>query len=250
MPLTTCPACHRDVADNPQECPYCGVIFAKWHGHAVRPASPTAPPTQQQSSGLSLSLANPKAVEWAKAHAAESTQDIDDEVRSKIRDLVSQAVAAGMHPRAIAKEIVPWLKLTDSEIQQVAAYREERLAKGYKEERLEKAILRYSQQLLEERAELIARTEMMKSYTRGQESSWQQAVADGHLNPEVTRRIWIATPGDERTCEICLAMHDKKAHLNEPFQTPLGPIQEPPLHDGCRCCTGLVFDRSPHPFSG
>ena len=74
MPLTTCPACHRDVADNPQECPYCGVIFAKWHGHAVRPASPMAPPTQQQSSGLSLSLANPKAVEWAKAHAAESEQ--------------------------------------------------------------------------------------------------------------------------------------------------------------------------------
>ena len=133
-------------------------------------------------------------------------------------------------------------KLTDSETQQVAAYREERLAKGYKGERLEKAVLRYSQRFLKKRTELIARTETMKSLNRRQEFIWQQAVAHGELNPEVTWREWIGTP-DKHSCDHCLSMDGKRARINEPFQTPLGPIQEPPLHDGCRCCTGLVFDR-------
>ncbi len=210
--------------------------------------SPTKPPTQQKSTGISLSLANPKAVEWAKVHAAESTQGIDEEVRLKIRDRVSRAVAAGMHPREIAKEIAPWLKLTDTEMQQVTTHREELLAKGYKGERLEKAILRYSQKLLKDRAELIAQTEMGRAHSRGQESIWQQAVAHGHLNPQVTRREWMIAR-DEHTCDHCLSMDGKRARINESFQTPLGPIQGPPLHDGCRCCTGLVFDRSHHPFS-
>lgn len=33
MPLTTCPACQRDVQEGQQECPHCGVVFAKWSPH-------------------------------------------------------------------------------------------------------------------------------------------------------------------------------------------------------------------------
>ena len=34
--MNSCPACTRDVPDEAQTCPYCGVIFAKW-----KPRSPT-----------------------------------------------------------------------------------------------------------------------------------------------------------------------------------------------------------------
>lgn len=33
MPMTTCPACQRDVQKDRKDCPYCGVFFAKWNPH-------------------------------------------------------------------------------------------------------------------------------------------------------------------------------------------------------------------------
>lgn len=31
--MTTCPACQREIQPAMQECPYCGVIIAKWKGY-------------------------------------------------------------------------------------------------------------------------------------------------------------------------------------------------------------------------
>jgi hypothetical protein len=33
--ITTCPACQRDVLEDRQDCPYCGVVFKKWRPHLV-----------------------------------------------------------------------------------------------------------------------------------------------------------------------------------------------------------------------
>lgn len=44
MPLTTCPSCQREVQQDRQDCPYCGVVFAKWKGRtAHRETTPTPP---------------------------------------------------------------------------------------------------------------------------------------------------------------------------------------------------------------
>ncbi len=37
--MTTCPACQRDVPEERKDCPYCGVVFAKWKGHKAQPAA-------------------------------------------------------------------------------------------------------------------------------------------------------------------------------------------------------------------
>lgn len=37
--VSTCPVCQREIQDNLQECPHCGVIFAKWKGRASNNAS-------------------------------------------------------------------------------------------------------------------------------------------------------------------------------------------------------------------
>ena len=31
--MTACPACQREVPEERKDCPYCGVVFAKWKGH-------------------------------------------------------------------------------------------------------------------------------------------------------------------------------------------------------------------------
>jgi uncharacterized protein YbjQ (UPF0145 family) len=33
--MTTCPACHREIQPAAPECPYCGVILAKWKGYTT-----------------------------------------------------------------------------------------------------------------------------------------------------------------------------------------------------------------------
>ena len=38
MAMAACSACHREVQENIQECPHCGVIFAKWKPHLKPPA--------------------------------------------------------------------------------------------------------------------------------------------------------------------------------------------------------------------
>lgn len=48
--MNTCPACHREIQQASQECPYCGVIVAKWKGHtspATGPAPENRPATVQ-----------------------------------------------------------------------------------------------------------------------------------------------------------------------------------------------------------
>jgi len=46
--MTACPACHRDVQEGQQECPRCGVVFAKWKGRSPSPAtSPAVRPSRE-----------------------------------------------------------------------------------------------------------------------------------------------------------------------------------------------------------
>ena len=43
--MTTCPACQRDVPEERKDCPYCGVVFAKWKGRVVTQSEVPALPS-------------------------------------------------------------------------------------------------------------------------------------------------------------------------------------------------------------
>ena len=44
--MTTCPACHHELQENLLECPFCGVIIAKWKPHPKSAPSENVPPQQ------------------------------------------------------------------------------------------------------------------------------------------------------------------------------------------------------------
>lgn len=46
--MTTCPACQRDIPEERKDCPYCGVVFAKWKSRAK-------PQNYQQQEGVQTS---------------------------------------------------------------------------------------------------------------------------------------------------------------------------------------------------
>ena len=83
----------------------------------------------------------------------------------------------------------------------------------------------------EYRAELIARTELVRAYNRGNLENIKMAG--------IEKKQWV-TGHDERVCPICAPMNGQVKNVNEPFvgKLPNGKIikvMTPPIHCQCRC---------------
>ncbi|QCO00568.1 hypothetical protein [Azospirillum argentinense] len=108
----------------------------------------------------------------------------------------------------------------------------------------EKAGTAYSNRYLRYRAEVMSRTESLRSASVGQHAALLNAVATGALPYGSIRRFWMDTD-DERTRVWHKEIPDLNpdgVSLEEPFVTPLGPLLYPRDPEGeaeniiqCRC---------------
>ena len=81
---------------------------------------------------------------------------------------------------------------------------------------VDRVVGRYADRLLNLRGENIARTEVLGSLNEGMDQALRQAVEDGLIQPENTRRVWDATM-DDRTREAHQAANGQDVGLDEPF---------------------------------
>lgn len=105
---------------------------------------------------------------------------------------------------------------------------------------VDQQVAKYTEYLTQRRANNIARTENIRAATAGQHESWKQAVQSGDL-PATVRRIPLVTD-DERLRpdhRAIPAMNPNGRRLDEPYQTPMGPMMGPPFGVNCRCGEGL-----------
>lgn len=147
---------------------------------------------------MRFDAASPEAVAWADRHAAELIDGISETTREDINNAIAEALERG--------------DLRD-------AYDEILAAVGDSD-----------------RAELIARTEIMTAAHEGQRQAWDQAIEAGLL-PKNVRRMWVAT-GDESVCPICEQLDGEIADLDGEYSDPGG--DGPPAHPNCRCTEGIV----------
>lgn len=82
------------------------------------------------------------------------------------------------------------------------------------------------------RAEMIARTEVMKASNEGLSQSWSQAVDIGLLNGD-EKKEWIATAG---CCDDCDELDGEQVPIDDDFS--IG--DDPPAHPNCRCTMGIA----------
>lgn len=127
---------------------------------------------------MQFNASDPRAIAWAKRHAAELVTEIGRTTRERLKQTVASHQAGD---------------LTDKEFS----------------DRLESAVGD------EARAETIARTESMLAVHQGQREAWAQAVDEGLL-PEGVRRTWIVTP-DDKLCPICEPLDGEEADLDGLF---------------------------------
>jgi hypothetical protein len=145
---------------------------------------------------------NPRAVKWAKDHAAE----LIDGIGKTTRERLEAAIAAHQVGDTSDKD---YSSALDDAVGDEA------------------------------RAETIARTEAMTVVHRGQREAWDQAIDDGLLSGD-EKRVWIVTP-DDLLCPICEPLDGVEANLDGEYESDEGETFDgPPAHPNCRCTEGLA----------
>jgi hypothetical protein len=212
---------------------------------------------------VSFDRTNPRAVAYARDHAAALLVGIDDASREAVNAVIRRCFDEHVTPAAAARLIRASVGLTRQQADALLnLYQKIRTSPGalvyagdvpirvpedgMDEELLQQRVDEYSDRLLNDRAETIARTEVLAASNAGQQELWLQAVDEGLLTGDELRE-WIWTElemKDGKFCERCEAMDGQAVGLNEPFVSPEGDeVMNPPLHPRCRCGQG-VSDRT------
>jgi SPP1 gp7 family putative phage head morphogenesis protein len=151
--------------------------------------------------GFAFDRTNPNAVEKVREQAADLIKGISETTREQIKDLVEQAFTdPDMDVHSLADEIDAIIDDPD-------------------------------------RAETIARTEVMSAANEGQLEAWDQAKEDGLLTG-AEQKEWIVTP-DDRLCPVCEPMDGETVPIDEDFDVDGDLLDGPPAHPNCRCTLGL-----------
>lgn len=144
---------------------------------------------------------NEAAKKWARKHSGELVRQITKTTRQRIASAVVNALDGGS-PRELYKSILKVIGDKD-------------------------------------RADLIAKTELMDAANSGQREAWAQAVEEGLLTG-LEMREWIATD-DPSLCDHCDRLDGQLAELDGDY--PDGGGIGPPLHPRCRCTEGISARR-------
>lgn len=172
---------------------------------------------------------------WTQSRSGELITNFTNEQLYAFRDTVqyfNKSVELAINPRDMAVYLQRFTGLTERQSNSLLAMRDELLSQGYAETTIQKTIFYKATQMLQYRAERIARTELTTAYNQAGLSNIKQAVGDGLLAGEGRiLKVWYAAL-DERVCDICGDLHEKAVELNDTF--PDG-YDAPSAHPNCRC---------------
>jgi SPP1 gp7 family putative phage head morphogenesis protein len=156
-------------------------------GMAMLPVSRNA---EQRSAAdrRDFTATDPRAIEWAREHATELIDDMDDTTREAIQEAIASGLEGDLDRDEVVDDI---LDVIDDE----------------------------------DRASMIAHTETMDAANEGLAASWDNAVEEGLLPADVQKR-WIAT-GDDNMCDECEAVNGEVVDLDDDFSVGDDPPLHP-----------------------
>ncbi len=175
---------------------------------------------------MDFSITNPRAIEWARNRSSALITEIGSPTRETVREIITSGIRDGRAPRVIAKEIGSYVGLRSDQLATLRKFE----AGGASEAQ----VARRAKQLLKQRAELIARSETLRSSNQGLREMWYQAV-ENDLLPSNVQREWIAT-SDDRTRDEHADIDGEQVGLSDMFSIGEEPGESP----NCRCSQGIV----------
>lgn len=204
-----------------------------------------------------FTLTNPYAIRAAQAQAGRLVSDISESTRRVINRTIIQALEGELTPQAAASVISRTIGLDARRAQAVVKFANN-LDPELSDKRFQAAIDRYANRMLMDRAETIARTEIMEASNSGLEEQWREAIRTGLLDGSTASKVWVVTD-DDRLCDECLGMDGQEVPVVNMFKyqyldssTDVSDIEDdagapgseisvsPPLHPRCRCTMVLL----------
>lgn len=216
---------------------------------------------------LAFDVPNRRAIEFLEEHGAELVGLVGEESRAAIRNIVLAGHRDFLPISEQVNRIMRVVGLTRRQAAAVANYRaslvdllEGRTSEGaikgrftltrdfglktLTEDRTETLVRRYRDRLLRHRARGIARNEAAIASAAGQDAGWEEAIANGLLDPSEWDQEWVAIVPDPdgRTCPLCQHLDGKRTAIGALFVAELTEegILRPPRHHLCRCTRRLV----------
>lgn len=204
-----------------------------------------------------FTLTNPYAIRAAQAQSARLVTQISDSTRKVINRVIVRAMNGELTPQSAARVISKTIGLDARRAQAVVNYANN-LDPLLTDKQFQSAIDRYAARLLRDRAETIARTEIMEAANSGLEEQWREAIRTGLIDGKTATKVWVVTD-DDRLCDECLGMDGQEVPVVNMFlysgldsSTDVSDIEDdagapgseiqvnPPLHPRCRCTMVLV----------
>jgi len=188
---------------------------------------------------------NPYSEKWMREESlAFVQQGVTEQQLKVVQSILVDGYNKGIRANAAYKQIQANIGLTEREYQAVKNRSSLLEAAGFSENRLDRAVDRYRQQLLSKRAQRIARTETIRAQSAGRQAAWKMAEDEGAFTAQVERE-WVTMPESPvpgKPCEICEELDGKRAKLGEPYESSIIGIVEGPgwAHPHCMCTERLV----------
>jgi hypothetical protein len=155
--------------------------------------------------------------------------------RTLVRGLRAGWLADTPAPQ-LARQVQQVMGLTPRQAGSMARYRTHLTGQGQSASAVHRAMLRATRRALLQRARMIAATESMALINHGMQELLIQQSQAGTLDDARLRRVWRLTPGYCTVlCAPIPALNPAGVTLQQPFQTPAGPMLLPPMHPYCRC---------------
>lgn len=223
-------------------------LSSAWAAAFVVSAEDTSAFLQEAAGVLaSFDTTNVRAVAAMRVNQLRLVRGFTREMRLATREALIDGIARGLNPRQQALLFRQSIGLTRVQVQAVANYRRllealsgESFARELRDRRFDRTVRRaisdqeplsaaqvdrmvdrYAERQLAHRAEVIARTEALRSVHEGAEEMYQQAIDQGILDEDSITRIWHPRP-DARTRGPHRAMRNQKRPIGVPFRSGLG----------------------------
>jgi hypothetical protein len=226
--------------------------------------------------------ASPDVVEYLRDRSSDLVTRITDDVRTNIRTTLADMVAGGEGtPMTAARRLRDSIGLTERQQQAVQNYRrylemgdsrayarnigrnaERIINAGFRDNtmsvsKIDSLVESYTNRLLQSRAQQVAQTEAFRAANTGAHQGWSQIAEQVGIDKGELRRFWVDT-NDAHTRDAHRAIPDMNPDgvgLDEPFDSPLGPIMYPGDPDAdpansinCRCRIVVRFTNTPKGF--
>lgn len=187
--------------------------------------------------------ANEAHIRAAEALSMRLVTHVNKSQRDEIRKLIVDSHRRGINYRDTALRISNVVGLFPRWQKAVDNLHRRMLANGVTRNIADRRAADYADDLLDKRATMIARTELLRSLNMGRLAGWHDAADRGLLDPQRTVKRWSATL-DNRICPECEYLADPHGNdsggitvvgLDTPFDTEFGDVVMPPIHPHCRC---------------